>query len=205
MPLEQYLGVLGNLLDADAADVDIAQVTDGHVPDVHAQYDRPARRRLQSITIATTRFGLTNQAATHPILRATAEVLAVRTGYLHQAAELAAAAVDLDAVPEQVVDELGQLATLTAGRPGPATTAAVQLVLRIAQYDPWNPFSVLEAAKELARRPDFAAGLIATRLLAAAGPELSWPGPWRAVINTLRTHPDPDVTELALDVDLDAD
>jgi len=194
MPLGQYLDVLSTLLDADASD---------SPTDALAQRDRPARRRLQSITRATTLIGLTNQAATRPILRAAARVLAARPGYLYQAAQLAATAVDLDADPEQVADDLRQLATLTAGRPGPATTAAAQLTDRIERCDPWNPTSVLAAARVLAGNPDPVAGLIATRLLSAAGPELSWPAPWRAVISTLRTHPEPDVAELALDVDLD--
>ena len=208
MPLELYLNVLSILLDADAADVPTAAEAPSESvpqPDASANHDRPARRRLRSITSATTLFGLTNQAATRTILRATAETLAVRPGYLHQAAELAATAVDLNADPERVTDELARLAQLAAGRPGPAAAAAAALLQRITHRDPWNPPSVLTAARQLASRPDPAAGLIATRLLSVAGPQLSWPGPWRAVIGTLRTHPDPDVAELALDVDLDVD
>lgn len=138
------------------------------------------------------------------ILRSTAEALAARTGFVSLAAELAATAVDLEGEPEAVTGELLALADRAAGRYDAAARAALRVSHLIVRREPWNPAAVLAAAEALARRTDPAAGQIATRLTAAAGAGLGWPGRYRQIVSTLRRHPDPAVAEAALDLDTGA-
>ena len=64
----------------------------------------------------------------------------------------------------------------------------------------WNPTDLEHAIDLLAARGDLAGGLLALRLVHAAGYRLHWPEDWRTHLLQLRHHPDPDVRESALAV-----
>jgi hypothetical protein len=195
MPMEQYAAVLESLLDADAADVDQA-VSDR---------DRPARRRLASITQTGLIDTWARPGERRQILVRTVEVLRGRTGYAGLAAQLAAAALDLADESETLTAQLLALADLADGRPDAASRAGERIAARLAGKEPWSSTAVLAAAEALARRADPAAGILAVRVLAASGPRLGWPGPFRLAVKSLRRHPDPAVAEAALDLDTRSD
>ena len=233
MPIERYVAVLGELLDADAreqAAQDAAQDEEAKHEEAHDgegqheeargdgasgrgadapgagtdERDRPARRRLSSIAGAAASYGRGDPAARRRVYLVTADTLSGKAGFACLAAELAAAAVDLEAAPDALAAQLLALAARVSGRRDAVARAGERLAGQVVQDEPWSPGAVLAATGALARWPDAEAGLIALRLAAEAGGELDWPASYRRVVRTLRRHPDPAVAEAALDVDTGA-
>ena len=197
MPIERYATVLEQLLAADAADASDAEDAPGPVP----ERDRPARRRLIEV-VRTAKLDNADVAWRRAVLRATAEVLTGRVGYVSEAVQAAAASADLSGDPAAVTAQLLDLAARADSRPDAAAQIGHQLARIIATKDPWEPRSALAAADALAGRAgDAAAGIIAARVLEAGGAALGWPGPYRLALRALRRHADPAVAEAALAID----
>lgn len=173
---------------------------DGDVPAGAPFRDRPARRRLEDLArhlVPTLRASLEGW---RPIAVATAELLAAEQGWLLYAARLRAEALDLVASPEELTAELRVLAGLTDGRPVAARAAAEALTSRLHRSETIAPASFHAAATVLAADARTSSGLLAGALATGAGPVSGWDQGWRAVVGTLRAHPDADVAEAALEL-----
>ncbi|HEY3868751.1 MAG TPA: hypothetical protein VGM10_10395 [Actinocrinis sp.] len=201
MPMARYAAVLEDLLDADARDVEPDDAGSDPVSRDWPERDRPARRRLTSIAQSIMLAEPGDPGQRHEMLVTTAASLTGRAGFACLAAQIAAAAVDLDAEPDEVAGDALALADHTAERCDAAAAAGDHLASRVYRDEPWSPAAVLAAAAALARRTDPEAGLIAVHLVAPAGARLGWPGPYRHIVNSLRRHPAPAVAEAALDLD----
>jgi hypothetical protein len=210
-PTDRYLDMVRKLMAAAAAERDDATATAStstetataaRTEPAEAPFrDRPARRRLE--------FLATNLSAAlggilkdwQPVVSATATVLAADPVWLFPAARLHMQALDLLADPDHLTADVRALADLTDGRPAAATVAAEALTartFRTGSADPIAPSSFHAAAAALATDPRASAGILAIALAATAGPGSGWDPAWRAVVATLRTHPDADVAESAL-------
>jgi hypothetical protein len=194
MPITRFTAVLEELSAADEA---AAAADTGDGPG----RDRPARRRLLAVVRAAETSTRNDPAGRLRILSTAADTLAGHVGYVAETADLTAAAVDLSGAAAEVTDRLLNVAARAAGRYDAAVRAGDRLVGTLQRDRRWTEEAVLAAAEALARQPGPAGGLIALRLLAAAGGGLGWPRPFRRVVRTLRAHPDPLVAEAALELD----
>lgn len=191
-PLTEYLRVVGALLEAASAE------RDGETVAGTPFRDRPARRRLEDLVgnlASTLRASL---EAWRPVVAGTARLLAAEPGWTHHAARLRTQALDLIAGARALTDDVRGLADLTDGRPLAARAAAETLAARAASGDPINLDSFHAAAAALVIDRRMSAGILAVALAGTAGPLSGWDEGWRAVVGTLRVHPDADVAESAL-------
>lgn len=194
MATARYREVLEALLAADARE--------GHDGGSRSDdRDRPARRRLVSIAQTVSAAVRHDPVERRALLRATADTLTGHPGYGRLAADLAAGAVDLNAPAGELTTELLALADRNAGRCDAAAAAGERLASQISWNEPWDPAAILEAVEALGHCGDVEAGLIAAKLLGAAGVRLRWPGPYRLAVAGLRRHGEAAVAEAALDVD----
>ena len=193
-PTDRYLRIVRQLIESASGEQD---------PDTTAETpfrDRPARRRLEDLAANLTPILRANLDDWRSIVTATADVLAAERGWLHHAARLYTQALDLVAGPGPLGAALDALADLTAGQPMAARAATDALASRTAGGDPINRVSFHAAASALASDPRASAGTLAAALAATAGPGTGWDAGWRAVVRTLRAHPDADVAESALQI-----
>ena len=195
MPITRYQAVLDALRTADAEDAH-----DDLTGSQEWDRDRPARRRLISIAHAANAIGRDDAVQRGPVLQATVHSLTGSLGYQRLILDLAAGAVELDASADELERRLLDLVDRAGGRRDAAARAGERLAQKITRDEPWDPTALLAAAEVLARRGEPEAGLIAVRLVEAAGNTLGWPGPFRLAVRTLRHHPDPEVVEAALDL-----
>ncbi|MEU9020529.1 hypothetical protein [Actinomadura sp. NPDC048394] len=171
-------------------------------PSADAERDLPAFQRLSELV------GAVRGAAGRD--RETAErAIAALDGRLPRdlACELEAATLRWDA--PGIATALDALADRCTGGVFAAQQVAESLVpwaddtwLQFAEYMSLpagtpDPEAVLPHAERLAARGDLAGGLFAAALAGGHAPRAGWPEPWRALLRTLRTHPDPDVAYTA--------
>ena len=93
-----------------------------------------------------------------------------------------------------LIEEVGRCSTR------PLQSEALAERLREAlEADPgaWEPEPLLRMAGELANRAGTTAPRLALTLAAAAGPRTGWGQPWRELVESLRSHPEPVVAAAA--------
>ncbi|WFE29422.1 hypothetical protein O7623_09635 [Solwaraspora sp. WMMD791] len=164
--------------------------------------DRPARRRLDRIVDAATRWCRDADPQTdRTAVRAAARTLAGFADLTPQAARLFAHLVPLAApTAPPVVAELAALADLVADRPVLAGRLAETLTDQVRRAEgSWEPAVLTGVVGALADRDDLAAGLFAVAV-ARAGHRYGWSPPWRSLLHRLRRHPVPDVRSAAFDM-----
>lgn len=175
-------------------------------PDAEPDRDLPARRRLASLVWRLT----TRTRALHPLLRPTlhafADVLAADDDFVPQAAVLRTEALDLEAAAAELTAALLDLAALHDGRPVLAHSTAGTLGRRLgADARPGAQDARAETARALAAAGGHAQGLFAVALTEGTGERAGWPEPWRALLRTLRAHPQREVRDAALAVETAAE
>ncbi len=165
--------------------------------------DRPARRRLDDVVTAITRWSATaGPDADRTALRDAGRALAQRPTFVPQGAMLlgeTAVAVAYTGSPAQVADAFDEVALLLADQPIAASRVADALSAGVADNTAINPELVLSAAALLASHEDVPRGLFALALL-STGRSLGWPEPWKVVLRRLRDHAAADVRTKALEV-----
>ena len=194
-PTDRYLRWVRQLLESAAAEQNTR--TAGRKAANLPLRIGPAQDRLERLTQELAVILRRNLDDWRPIVTATAELLAAEPGWLHRAVDLRVQALDLFAGPEALTAGLRALADLTDGRPQAAHVAAESLIGTVTFGVPLALPSLHAAAKALAAEPRASAGTLAVALAKIAGPVSEWNDAWRAVIGTLRTHPDADVAEAA--------
>lgn len=187
---------LAGLLDALRTLAGTASEDDSDA-DAGERRDRPARRRVEFLV---GRLGSTvhrSEGAVRPVGLAAAELLARYEAYVAQAAGLAAAHLDLTAVPPRL-DRVTAMAG--AGRPALAARLAEELRGRLERREQPGDAEALRAEVEaLAGHGGHAEGLMAVAVTGALGSREEWPARWRELLRTLRRHPVPDVRDAALE------
>lgn len=165
-------------------------------------WDRPARRRLDRVVDAATRWCRNaGPDADRAAVRAAARTLVGFTDLTPQAARLLAHLVPLAApTATPVVAELAALADLVADRPVLAGRLAETLTDQVRRAEgSWDPAVLTAVVGVLAERGDLATGLFAVAV-ARVGHRYGWSPPWRSLLHQLRCHPVPDVRSAALDI-----
>ncbi|MDG4824410.1 hypothetical protein O7635_21375 [Asanoa sp. WMMD1127] len=185
------------LLDEDAATTTFARLVERDAADDRPgdpDSDRPARRRIEDIAGAAATWRRQRRSPEVPAMAAALRRLAAQPGFTHTAV---IALTDV-----ALLDNADALADLCAGRPALAGRTAEEIG-KVA-YQAWPDADVLAVATRWAGRGDLAGGLFAVRILAGSGQE--WTAPRRDLLLTLRvTHAEPDVRELAYEVNLAED
>ncbi|MDP9795122.1 hypothetical protein J2S43_003634 [Catenuloplanes nepalensis] len=153
--------------------------------------DRPARRRVELLARgANVRARTLPPSADRSVLIAPARWLAGRPGFT---AIGAAMLVDLGRL-----DNLDEIVELCAARPVLAAHLADRAATRMRSLRDWyDP----DAIARLTARGDVAGGLFAVALV-PHGAGFGWKEPWRGLLAALRAHPDADVRESALGIDM---
>jgi hypothetical protein len=160
--------------------------------------DLPARQRILALANAV-RAGATTSSTLRQAATVLADALADSPTLRRPAIELAVAAVPLDPTADDTaallrVAELADTPLWAWHAHHALRDAVSQRVARIPQHHLHN------LATTLATQPTSpAAPLLAIAIASRAGTEAGWPPHWRALIATLRHHPDTDVRLAALD------
>ncbi|MDQ0370930.1 hypothetical protein J2S42_007599 [Catenuloplanes indicus] len=153
--------------------------------------DRPARRRIEVLVRGIyLRARTLPSSADRSALTGPARWLAGQPGFTGLAAGLL---VDLGRL-----DNLDEIVELCASRPVLAAWLADRAATRLQSLREWSDPG---AIARLTARGDTAGGLFAVALV-SHGAGVGWTEPWRGLLAALRTHPDPDVRETALDIDM---
>ncbi|MGP3927949.1 hypothetical protein [Streptomyces sp. 8N616] len=205
-------GVLGALVAADAgayagagagagmrAGAGAYPAPVGPYADAGAGRDRPARRRVEHLVERLAVRAVVRPDGARAVAVETAELLARHGGFVPSAARLLVDALDLDAGPAALGEQLSGLARLHEGRPALAerTSAALRVRLDDARASGTDA-GLREVASRLAGDGTHAAGLFAVALTTAGGDRSGWSEPWRDLLRALRRHPTPDVSDAAL-------
>ncbi|MBB4956322.1 hypothetical protein FHR38_000055 [Micromonospora polyrhachis] len=160
-----------------------------------AAADRPARRRVEAIALATVVWSRISPAGTDrsgPI--AAARWLAGQPGYTGAAAAMLVGLGQLD--------NLDEIADLCARRPVLAVRTAEHVGSRLRELpESIDPATLPDMIDRLIGRGDLAGGLFAMALV-RPGATFGWSSPWRDLLLRLRQHPDADVREEAYGVDM---
>ncbi|HEX5114194.1 MAG TPA: hypothetical protein VFW65_03245 [Pseudonocardiaceae bacterium] len=182
------------LIDASAVTGDPTQLRTAFTTLARAEHpaadrDEPGRQR---ITYAVEQLAGMVRSAGESLRRVAETVamdLAAEPTYRTEALTLAMAALPQRA---DLLPPLRRIADL-ADRPILAWEAANGLESWLAARDRTRP-DLLATARALTD----AGALLAVAITAQAGDTTGWPAPWRALLTTLRAHPDPDVRDRAL-------
>jgi hypothetical protein len=159
--------------------------------------DRPARRRAELLAQAVARRSAALPAgADRTRFAERARWLAGLPGYAATAVRLL---IDLGRL-----ENLDEIADLCAGRPVLAVRAAAHLDDRMRDLSAFTGADVLaDTVARLAGRGDLAGGLLALSL-AGLGDDVGWKAPWCDLLHELRRHPEAEVRDEALAVDMAA-
>jgi hypothetical protein len=156
-----------------------------------ADRDEPGRQRIAHVvSLLAAVIGSSGESA-RQVAESVATALAAEPTYRTEALALAVAALPRRA---DLLAPLRRIAEL-ADRPVLAWQAADRLECWLADRDRTRP-DLLTAAQGLTDTP--AGAGLAVAITAGAGGDTGWPQPWRALLTTLRAHPDPDVRDRAL-------
>ncbi|HSA52504.1 MAG TPA: hypothetical protein VLH10_20655 [Yinghuangia sp.] len=188
--------------EAYAETVDTLASTASEGPDARADRDRPAAQRLAYLVRMARSWARNSPHVAGAAVRTLARRLTDRHGLTHEGVLLLAEAVPLGHAPSDAVTaDLRDLAQRCGDRPVLAFRASERLAARAD--DPahgMTPHQLLPTATELTAEGTAATGFFALALIRAVGPESGWPAEWRALVSTLRAHPDPDVRDAACGV-----
>ncbi|MEU5142680.1 hypothetical protein [Streptomyces sp. NPDC021139] len=175
----------------------LAGVETAEDDDAGERRDQPARQRVEYLVSGLGATGFRSEAAVRPVARAAAELLCGYDAHVARAAGLAAAHVDLTAVPPR----LDRLAALVGpDRPALAARIAEEVGERLQRRElPGDAAVLLAEARALAEHGGHAHGLMGVAVTGALGGREDWPAPWRELLRALRRHPVPDVRDAALE------
>ncbi|MET8627602.1 hypothetical protein ABZW30_28285 [Kitasatospora sp. NPDC004669] len=193
---------LAQLVAIETEAADSTEHGDGPGLDAAADRDRPARQRID-LLVARLSAGMADRpsAAARAAADASAELLSEAADFTPHAIRLRTATLDLDALHDDLLVGLDQLASLHRDRPVLAARTAEALRSRLnTPRRPGDPAALLSVVHRLAAHGGCAHGLFAVGLTHALGPRTGWPPQWRALLRTLRQHPQADVREAALAV-----
>lgn len=166
--------------------------------DAGAEYDRPARRRLDQLVDALTRTVAREHVAVRHGLRDTAAALAAYPSFLPQQLQLLVVAVRWDSDEPGLEEDLVELVGLTATRPLLTTQLCSLVGARLGtEQSRWRSADLVEIAERLVGTGP-AGALLAVTLTERAGERRNWPAAYRELLARLRQHPDPDVSLAAL-------
>ncbi|GAA1597768.1 hypothetical protein GCM10009789_59640 [Kribbella sancticallisti] len=167
-----------------------------NVPNATADRDHPARQRLTAVVTrlcaAFSGKGSEARLSLRPVADelSAPEFLLLRLRLLTYALQW-----------RQPLEELTALADLLDNRPLAVSFAVEQLSTRLSASEAhWSPENLLGPATQLASSGRPADALIALSLTEAASRRANWSSDWRTLLATVRTHPDADVRQAALDV-----
>ncbi len=201
-PRAVLLAVLDQLAAADARG-DAPDTAQNAAPDD----DRPARPRVALLAHQLSLAATQRPTEARPLAAEAGELLARHPDFLPDAVRLLLAAVDLDAAPDALGEELVRLAWLHHDRPALAARTAGELHHRLTsralpgQIPPafgGDPHALLVVAGRLGAEGGAAAGQFAVELTRVGGTGSDWAPPWRELLRWLRRHPVPDVRDAAL-------
>ncbi|WP_405584786.1 hypothetical protein [Streptomyces sp. NBC_01190] len=170
--------------------------------DAAGDRDRPARQRIRHLVTRLSAAVLAREAeASRAVAVRAAELLCSTDEFRTQGVHLAAAALNFDARPVEVLDALDHVAGLHASRPALAVRTAETLRHRLnTARRPGDPLVLLSAVDRLTANARYAEGLLAVAITQALGYRTGWTQDWRTHLRALRRHAHPDVRDAAMTV-----
>lgn len=188
---DEFLATMDVLADA-------ARAEEGGAADAGADRDRPALRRLLYLVKLTRAWARNRPDTAGPQVRRVAEHLADECGFAYEGVLLLAEAVPLHGDEDTITEGLRGLAARCADRPVLAWRSGRRLRARVKSYmAPVTPDELLAPVAGLTADGTPSSGILALALAAETGPETGWSAEWRDRIRRLRSHPDPDVRDIA--------
>ncbi|MFE7592155.1 hypothetical protein ACFU6K_22375, partial [Kitasatospora sp. NPDC057512] len=175
---------------------------DGGGLDAAADRDRPARPRIDHL-VARLADGVANRPSAEALTAVgeAVELLSAEADFIPKAIQLMTATLEFDTTKDHLLADLDRLAALHGDRPVLAARTADALRSRLnTPRRPGDPAVLHTVTERLAAHGGHTQGLFAVGLAHALGPRTGWRPQWRALLRTLRRHPQPDVREAALAV-----
>ncbi|MFB7129925.1 hypothetical protein [Kitasatospora sp. NPDC056273] len=193
--------------EREAGDVDVDGDGDGGGGgggglDAAADRDRPARQRIDHL-VSRLAAGVADRPSAEGLkaVGEAAELLSTEPDFIPKAVQLLTATLEFDTTQDHLLAELDRLAALHSDRPVLAARTAEALRSRLNMpRRPGDPAVLHTVTERLAVHGGHTQGLFAVGLAHALGPRTGWRSQWRALLRTLRRHPQPDVREAALAV-----
>ena len=166
-------------------------------PELELTRDAARRERLERLTELVLALPEEERRRLRPTANGMAAALGADRSLIDLQQRLRLGMLDWRSPPEVrrvLIEEVGRCST----RPLQSQALAERLRDTL-EADPgaWEPEPLLRMAGELAIRAGATAPRLALTLAAAAGPRTGWDRPWRKLVESLRSHPEPMVAAAA--------